>query len=75
MTCQDPSRRTRARTCSRCCSRASRSVSLPADADEKHVEAVYDKGVLEVTVSLEEKADEKPQRRIPVMLNKHINPT
>jgi hypothetical protein len=31
--------------------------------------------VLEVTVSLKDKADEKPQRRIPVMLNKHIDPS
>jgi HSP20 family protein len=54
-----------------------RSIALPADADEKHVQAVYDNGVLEVTVGLKEKAkeDEKPQRKIPVMLNKHITPS
>jgi hypothetical protein len=34
----------------------------------------YDNGVLEVTVSLNDKADEKSQRRIPVMQNQHIDP-
>jgi hypothetical protein len=31
--------------------------------------------VLEVTVPLKEKADGKPQRRIPVLQNKHIDPS
>lgn len=52
-----------------------RSVTLPADADEKHIQAVYDNGVLELTVSLKEKADEKRERHIPVLLNKHISPS
>jgi HSP20 family protein len=51
-----------------------RSISLPEGADEEHIQATYDNGVLEVTVSLMDKADEKSQRQIPVMLNKHIDP-
>jgi HSP20 family protein len=53
-----------------------RSVSLPAGTDDRHVEAVYDNGVLEVTVALKNNEEtEKLQRRIPVMLNRHIDPT
>ncbi len=52
-----------------------RSITLPAGADEKHIQASYDKGVLEVVVPLKDQDDEKAERRIPVMLNKHINPT
>ena len=52
-----------------------RSITLPAGADEKHIQAFYDNGVLELTVSLKDQEAEKAQRRIPVMLNKHINPT
>lgn len=50
-----------------------RSVALPASADERHVEAVYDNGILEVTVPLADKGDEKG-RTIPVVLNQHIQP-
>lgn len=54
-----------------------RSIALPAEADEKHIQAVYDNGVLEVTVGLKDKAkeDEKPLRKIPIVLSKHIDPT
>ena len=54
-----------------------RSIALPADVDEKHIQAVYDNGVLEVTVGLKDKAkeDEKAQRKIPIMLNRHIDPS
>jgi HSP20 family protein len=52
-----------------------RSIALPEGADDEHTQATYDNGVLEVTVSLKDKADEKSQRRIPVMLNKHIDPS
>lgn len=52
-----------------------RAISLPAGADEEHIQAVYGHGVLEVTVSLKEKADEKAPQRIPVMPNKHIDPS
>ena len=34
----------------------SRSVTLPAAADEEHIEAVYGLGILEVTVNLPDKA-------------------
>lgn len=50
-----------------------RRVPLPAGADEEHVQASYDNGVLEVVVPLKDAGD--GQRRIPVRLNKHIKPT
>ena len=52
-----------------------RSVTLPAGADEDHIRASYDHGVLEVAVSIKDQAAEKAQKRVPVMLNKHIKPT
>jgi HSP20 family protein len=50
-----------------------RRVPLPADADEKHIQASYDSGILEVVVPL--KGADDSQRRIPVRLNKHIKLT
>jgi HSP20 family protein len=52
-----------------------RSITLPADADEDHIQASYDYGVLEVAIKIEDQAAEGAHRRIPVMLNKHIDPT
>jgi HSP20 family protein len=52
-----------------------RSLALPASADDRHIQAVYGNGVLEVTVALKEKEEEKTQRSIPVMRNKHIDPS
>jgi HSP20 family protein len=54
-----------------------RSVTLPAGADDKRIQAVYYNGVLEVLVGLEHKEaeEEKSQRTIPVILNKHIDPS
>ncbi len=52
-----------------------RSIALPAGADEDHIRASYDMGVLEVTVSLKDKAAGEAHKRIPVTLNKHIKPT
>jgi HSP20 family protein len=52
-----------------------RSVTLPAGADEDHIQATYDKGVLEVVVSIKDQEAEKAEKHIPVMLNKHIKPT
>ncbi len=43
----------------------SRSLTLPATADDGDVTATYDKGVLEVTVGLKEET-EKAARQIPV---------
>jgi len=51
-----------------------RSLALPAGADDQHIQAVYGNGVLEVTIALQEK-EEKTQRSIPVMRNKHIDPS
>jgi HSP20 family protein len=53
----------------------SRSVTLPASADEAHVEAVYDNGILEVAVPLADKGEDKLSRKVPVRLNQHIKPT
>jgi HSP20 family protein len=44
---------------------AVRRIALPAGADEEHVQASYDKGILEVAVDLKEPA-KKAGRRIPV---------
>jgi HSP20 family protein len=53
----------------------SRSVTLPAGADEEHVEAIYGHGILEVTVKLSDKAEDKSGRKIPVMQDQHIKPS
>jgi HSP20 family protein len=52
----------------------SRSVTLPAGADEEHVQAVYGHGILEVAVKLAEPAD-KTARKIPVRQHQHIKAT
>lgn len=52
-----------------------RSVTLPGSADEDHIQASYDMGVLEVAVKIKDQEAEKAQKQIPVMLNKHIKPT
>jgi HSP20 family protein len=44
----------------------SRQVTLPAGADEEHIKASYDKGILEVVVDLREPEAKEAQRRIPV---------
>jgi HSP20 family protein len=53
----------------------SRSVRLPADADEDHIEATYGHGILEVMVELTDKKEDKATRKIPVRQNQHIKPT
>jgi HSP20 family protein len=53
----------------------SRSVTLPAGADEEHIEAVYGHGILEVTVRLADKGADEPSRKIPVRQNQHIKPS
>jgi HSP20 family protein len=53
----------------------SRIVTLPAGADEEHVEAVYGHGILEVTVKLAAGKAAKAARKIPVRQNQHIRPT
>jgi HSP20 family protein len=52
-----------------------RSVALPAGADEDHIQASYDQGVLEVVVSLHDQAAGDTQKRIPVRIKQHIKPT
>jgi HSP20 family protein len=53
----------------------SRSVTLPAGADEEQVVAVYGHGILEVTVKLAESKAEKAARKIPVRQNQHLKAT
>jgi len=53
----------------------SRSVTLPAGADENHVEAIYGHGILEVTVKLAEDTASKAARKIAVTQNQHIKAT
>ncbi|MHB1596461.1 MAG: Hsp20/alpha crystallin family protein [Streptosporangiaceae bacterium] len=43
-----------------------RRVVLPAGADDDHISASYDKGILEVDVSLKEKEAEKAEKHIPI---------
>jgi HSP20 family protein len=52
-----------------------RSITLPAGADEDHIQATYDKGVLEVVVSMKDADAQQAQKRIPIMMNKHIKAT
>jgi HSP20 family protein len=52
----------------------SRSVTLPASADEEQIEAIYGHGILEVTVRLVDKDADQPSRKIPVRQNQHIKP-
>lgn len=43
-----------------------RRVVLPAGADEDHISATYDKGILEVNVNLKKKEAEKAEKHIPI---------
>jgi HSP20 family protein len=43
-----------------------RQIVLPAGADEGHVEATYDKGILEVDVAIKTEEARKAEKRIPV---------
>ena len=53
----------------------SRSVTLPASADEEHIEAFYGHGILEVTVKLTEPEAVHAVKTIPVHPDQHIKPT
>jgi HSP20 family protein len=53
----------------------SRSATLPAGADEEHIEAIYGHGILEVTVKLAKDKASKAPRKIPVRQNQHIKAT
>ena len=52
-----------------------RSFTLPEGADEDHIQASYDMGILEVVVPLKDQEAEGAHKRVPVRLNKHIKPT
>ena len=51
-----------------------RGITRPDGADEDHIHACYDNGILEVTVALPGKGD-KAGKQIPVRLSQHIKPT
>jgi HSP20 family protein len=44
----------------------SRRISLPPGADEDHIQASYDKGILEVVVGMKQKQGKETQKRISV---------
>ena len=44
----------------------SRRIVLPAGADEEHIQASYDKGILEVVVDLKDKEDKKGEKHITI---------
>ena len=52
-----------------------RSITLPEGADEDHIQALYDRGVLEVTVALKDQTAEKLPKRVRVRTHMHIEPT
>jgi HSP20 family protein len=51
-----------------------RSITLPAGADEDRVRASYDTGILEVVIGLKDLDAEMARKRIPVTLTQHIKP-
>ncbi|HUB42550.1 MAG TPA: Hsp20/alpha crystallin family protein [Streptosporangiaceae bacterium] len=53
----------------------SRSVTLPTGVDERHVQAIYGHGILEVTIKLAEDKASETARKIPVTQNQHIKAT
>jgi HSP20 family protein len=52
-----------------------RSVTLPAGTDDTTAEAVYDNGIVEISLAMTDTAGEKATRTIPVRLHHHIKPT
>lgn len=52
-----------------------RSMTLPAGAEEGRIDAVYGHGILEVTVPLADMSAEESARKIAVRQNQHIKPT
>jgi HSP20 family molecular chaperone IbpA len=52
-----------------------RSLTLPAGADEDLIEALYGHGILEVAVPVTDKGKDKSGRKITVRQNQHIKPT
>jgi HSP20 family protein len=47
-----------------------RQIALPPGADEDHVEASYDKGILEVVVAIKKEDAQRPEKRISVKRGK-----
>ncbi|HUJ07972.1 MAG TPA: Hsp20/alpha crystallin family protein [Streptosporangiaceae bacterium] len=50
----------------------SRRVVLPPGADEEHIEATYDKGILEVVVDLKEKEAKKAEKHVTIKQAKAV---
>ena len=52
-----------------------RHMTLPAGADENHIQASYDQGILEITIELKTKEAPEAERKIPVRPVQHIKAT
>jgi HSP20 family protein len=52
-----------------------RKVALPENADETHIQACYNNGILEVSVALQADQPDHAGRSIPIRMIQHINPT
>ncbi len=50
----------------------SRRVVLPLGADEEHIEATYDKGILEVVVDLKDKEAKKAEKHVTIKQAKAV---
>lgn len=50
----------------------SRRVVLPLGADEEHIEATYDKGILEVVVDLKEKEAKRAEKHVTIKQAKAV---
>ena len=52
-----------------------RHMTLPAGADENHIQASYDQGILEIAIELKTKEAAEAERKIPVRPVQHIKAT
>ncbi len=52
-----------------------RHLTLPAAADEEHIQASYDRGILEIAIPLKATHAPDTERKIPVRTVQHIKPT
>ena len=52
-----------------------RHLTLPAGADEDHIQASYDKGILEIMIELKATTPPETERKIPVRPVQHIKAT
>jgi len=52
-----------------------RHMTLPVGADEDHIQASYDKGILEIMIELKATTPPETERKIPVRAVQHIKAT